>query len=952
MEANRHQPRQPVTTAIRELREDAIALCSRVNDHAKTSKVPPEENLTRTLSTELRLFGGNLFSLETLASEVERDDPSSGDLMLGTARQLPCLRRLREPLDSVRARLRSFAPYDVEQAKGEVLASRATVTYVLAKARTCADFITLLSVVYHGNELSTEPEDICDWLQVLNSPFNNRRPREHNLEGLFLEARRAEFPQYSHAAKSWPFFARIQWPTVQELVRELFALPRSWNFVQWALEFARTTLPATFGPTSLDNEATIHLTNALCDESITPLHFAAALGLWELCDILIAGGADVNAAGNFGSPLYSALLGTEVLAVRDSPLSWPNVFAQDDYVGARSKAILKLLDCGADVSYRFRGPDGQTVSLAVLAFWHSLDVNSYTVFKRFVAAGVELDENFADVVTQPYLMDRTRASPNVLSILLTSAFDAAFTLEDSGLADVVASAIVGVMHDCKIDMVPDPELGGRLATVSDEMYPDLVVDAVRDDEILYFKRLAMDPRFDPKQPAPQHDGGTIAHLAVGGGQHEMVEALIEAGTDFTVRDDEGRTPFLLVDNTDMLHLFVANSIPTTDADHRGRNIWHYAAANNDVCFLATLSSSDPARKQNMVAVNNKGSSPLDKALRHAEKLQKVHEPLSWCEPHAARYLLELGANLKLPAPYPRILSAVEWGDLDLVEKLVAGGENVTAANEIGMNALHHLNLYACHKLVTLLEGLCGDMPIAVDKRINPFALTDKDRDRHDRNAGLTPAETIFNNTRLFADGKRWVRSQHPSCRTSLSCQAYRALLTPKVLAYRDSSNACTWERFCARVVTQYELYLDPESTNRDLEFYCVSIVTAIESLKAVRALDMYEERTGEPAVMCLARFHDDPEGPTYKWLQARLPFVRAALEGFDTPLTEEFYGGDEVRAMSELVADTDFDTMWWLELKQRMDAAYQVRKRAAAEDDEDEEEGEDEAEGEDEEEVY
>lgn len=932
MEANKlRQPRQPVTAAVRELRDEAITLCSKVNNHAKTAKLPPDENTTRSLATELRLFGGTLFSLETLASEIEQDDAASAGMMVGTARQLPCLRRLREPLQSVRLRLKTFTPYDIQQAKDEVVACRATITYVLAKARTCSDFVTLLSVVYHGNELSKEPEDVCEWLQVLNNPFNNRRPREHNLETLFLEARRAEFPQYSHAAKSWPFFARLHWPAVQDHVRDLFVLPRSWNFVQWALEFARTTLPAQFGPSSSDSEAIIHLTDALCDGSISPLHFAAALGLPELCRHLIDNGADVNVAGAFGSPLYSAFLGTEFLAVGGSPKIWADILVQDDHVGARNAAIMALLDRGADANYRFRGPDDQPVPLAVLAFWHSLDVNSYTVFKRFLAAGAELNQTFADVVTQPYLIDHARTNSDVLSILLTSAFDAAFTVEDSAAGDVIASAIVGVMHDCRIDMTPDPESGGKLVHVPDATFADLVVDAVRDDEILYFKRLAMDPRFDPRQPAAQHDGGTIAHLAVGGDQHEMVEALIASGTDFTARDEKGRTPFLLVESTAMLKAFVAHSIPTTDADHRGRTIWHYAAANNDVALLVALCASDPAQKQNMVAVNNKGSSPLDKALRHTDKLQRVHDPTGWAEPHAARYLLELGANLKLPAPYPRILSAVEWGELGLVEKLLEGGESPSATNEIGMNALHHLNFHACTELVALLQKLCAGLPVAVEKPVNPDSLTPKDRERHRRNAGLTPAETIFNNTRLFTDGTFFCTSQHPSCRNELSAEMYKMLLTPTVLAYRDSTDACTWERFCSRVVTQYESYLVPDSTIHDLSFYYTSLVTAVECLKDSGALATYEERTGEAAVLCLARFHDDPEGPRYKWLPSRLQLVRVMLDSFESPLTTEFYGGDEVRELGELVSDLDFDTMWWLELMTRMSKSYRLRQDDAEE---------------------
>lgn len=168
----------------------------------------------------------------------------------------------------------------------------------------------------------------------------------------------------------------------------LFAMPRSFAFVQWALEYARETWPGHFDSGCADPVAILDLTGALYDGSASPLHLAAALGLPNLCKSLLSRGAPVDRGGRLGTPLYCALVGHDVLVAGDAPDSWSAVLRHGPALAGRHAAIRQLLRAESDSARRFRRRDGSgSASLAGLAFWFSCLIDDADVFERIVIGG-------------------------------------------------------------------------------------------------------------------------------------------------------------------------------------------------------------------------------------------------------------------------------------------------------------------------------------------------------------------------------------------------------------------------------------------------------------------------------------------------------------------------------------------------------------------------------------
>lgn len=939
MQALRYPPQLPITNCVSALKEEALGLTAGILYSVAGSERCPRNNAIRALAAELRLVTGALFSLESLSYEIEVRNNFSGRSYVDRVDQLACLQHLRDPIVAVATRFGIFTPYELQETKEDLASCRYAIAYIITQTSDYDDLVAVLRNVNTGDWfLRRHPRDIDDWLAVLNHPFHNRPPQETNMDLSFLETRRALFPQYSYAAKTWPAIARVLWHSAEVPVKQLFVLPRSWNFVQFALELARNSHPLVFGPDALDYEPLIQLTGALCDGSVSPLHVAAVLALPELCASLIADGADANLTGRLGSPLYCAFVGTDVLRVGDSPPRLCDVLGTDKLANDRSKTIVTLLNAGASALYKFRGPGGEPTSLAMLAFWHGLIIQDVNIFTRFIEAGVDLDRGLAKLVTDPVFGSRAYANTPILATLLTIAFDSVCV--DASL-EYVKIAIASVLHSYHIEFSPDPNHGGRLTGIKDDAdYRSCLVDAIRDDDVFLVRRLVMDPRFDPRLPAVQVDGGTILHLAVDGYQETMTDILIKAGADGSARDAAGRTPFLLVDTAKMLSIFLSNKLATTDRDDKGRNIWHYAAANNDVGFLRLLNAKDPSARANMQTPNVGGHAPLDKALgvinragaRVAADVDGA-ERKRYATPAAARFLLEIGANGGPQAPYPRVFLAVEWGSMDLLQSLLQRGETCRLTHA-GMNALHCFNFASTPDLVSHVMGLCEGMPISVGAIDDRSAHLDERAIQWSRdNYGLTPAEMILNNTKPYVDARgadATCRSQHPSCAAPLSEETYSMLLTTEVLEHRDADEACAWERFCTRVVPHYESTCAPDGDFDDvkvsrLEFYRESLRVALGCLCKAGATLIYEQRTGRPAVMCLATRSGQDELP---WSPRRFHLVRKLLREHATPLTDVFYGSAEAQDLARLVAGYDFDMSWYLDLLRAMDRAEDASPQA------------------------
>ncbi|KYK61335.1 hypothetical protein DCS_02477 [Drechmeria coniospora] len=910
-------PTRPISSVIGEIKENAVCLCSSVIKAADAAAVEPGHISIRSLATELRVFAGAIFSLESLASSIEevRQRPVG---FLGHDRQdLAFLENLRFPLEFIEDNMETFSQHDMAFIKSQMVACRASITHCIARSRTYDDLLFLLASADIERGFGTNPSDVCRWLEILNSPYHDRPVRDYHEEKHLLENRSSDFPIYTFAATTWPSYAQKYWPTIRPQVEKLFSEPQANNFAHWLLEFARACWPRHHRYSASDPEHTVHLPAALRNGSATPLHLAAVLGLPELCASLVSAGADVNLAGDIGSPLYCALLGLEALRTGLSP--WlpgglpDTTWISDGEADARAAVVLELIRAGADCTYRFLDSHGERASLAGHAYVFSCAVRCHEVFGEVLSRGAALDGFFVDAVSH-IAIDACDMDPSKTWVTaLTAAFDATFC-DDEGWPWDRFDAVQATIQELLGNRPEGCEFLFRhgdkatLHRISDDDFSAMVVDAVQDDAVFYMKRILRDPRFDPKMHvAEQLDEGSIAHLAVGGNQIEMVELFLKSGVDFTTRDERGRTPMLLVEDALMFVTMTEHNIPTTDVDLLGFNLWHYAAATNDRDLLEALACTDPCKQQNLLVSNKLGLTPLDEALRFVDLLRLSARDGDMAVPIAAELILRAGGNPKLsPAPYPRFLSAVEWCSAELAVQMLAAGANPRAINDHGMTALHHIGPSAPAELVSLLLKVCEGMPVVAlvpKMKPRPRGPFREWVERFSRNRGLTYAETILNNMELFVvPNDLCDLSQHPSCRDELSSETYRMLLTPEVLDYHDPGGAGLWQRFCSRLLPRYDHHMSFRHEH-DMGLYRRSFATALKALTRAGAPVSYELETGRAAVLCLGRKDDaDQCGGKQAWPPDRLAFVADFLRNFHSEPTEVFYRSQESR---DLLAAAD-----------------------------------------------
>lgn len=667
----------------------------------------------------------------------------------------------------------------------------------------------------------------------------------------------------------WPEGAREHWDEVKELVYKLFAADgtTNFNFVHWVLEYVRVSFPFLFGISPLgikscrstaaicNATSLISLTEDLCRAKLTPLHMAAMFGFPDLCKMLLSQGADVNSMGLFGSPLYFALVGSYVLSFGTSPTTRDDTL-QRDAISGRGEVIPMLLDAGSDCtvlydlsSNEMADDDPELVeqvneqpSFAGLAFWVSSLTGNETIFERIVQGGAALDANLQVIIRDARFwescalkgaLQRTLIGAMEFVMVTTAAFP---TDEDAELRKTVFDKMDDFFEDRS---VLDDVLRHRrqkIDSITDEEFPMLVRAAIVEQEEIFFKRLRYDPRFDPDLTATRNgDEGTIAHLAVSGNDMAITQDLLDAGADFTITDSEGRTPIMLCVRLELLTLiYLVYRVSISDVDNGGRNMWHYAAANNDKHVVRWLIEYDKDMAKNLATVTRAGRTPLDEALLFIEELK--NDVAAWTFGTATSdclcLLLEAGAKCsKEPSAMVTSHLAVAWGELHPVELMVQNGNYFRDIDANGNTALHHLNVAATQEMVTLLKVHCDGLPIYNDD-------------------GKTPAEMIFINTQnsFYQELGQYEVSMHPSNLTVLELEAYTSLLTPQVIAYKDYLGRGAWERFCHMAFAMFELQ---SSDERPLTKFHDSLRQASRCLIKVGALKDYEAEKKHSGMACL-----------------------------------------------------------------------------------------------------
>ncbi|KFA49827.1 hypothetical protein S40293_01291 [Stachybotrys chartarum IBT 40293] len=721
-------------------------------------------------------------------------------------------------------------------------------------------------------------QQVSSWLTLLNSSSLNREPDEFFQERRHLQAFRSRYPQFPGAATAWPKYSEAFWLTLKPQVCQLFST-RSFNFVQWVLEYMRQTWPQIFGPRAPPSDHFLDLADAVCGGTVSPLHLAAALGLPKLCNDLLSDKAmkDIFASRFIGTPLYCALVGPNVLLCGSHPSSWKNLLHEYESPAARAATISLLLDAGSDCTFQFDLKEFTVnkASMLGLALWASLKTADYTILPRFLARKAPIDLMFQVVLLDPMMIDAGRQAGPAFARLLTYVLDGAYRLIDDWdeyrgpFSDGIVDTIREVMEECDLDFsqVPGPL---RLDFVPDSEFPYFVRRLLSVEDIFTLKRLTKDPRFDPNLVLNDNDcSESILHIAVSTDDYDLVDLLMNHGGDLSARDDRGRTPLMQVESTRMLRTLITDyGDSTTPTDVDGRNIWHLAAATNDCDLLQWLIDNDPKGDENARATSRAGNTPIAEAFLIERRLSTEVKEHPQQKPKSARLMLKkclaLGDPAYLHSSRPLAFSAVAWSDLGLVKSLVKAGVEFNDIDKDGYTALHYLNTSASESLVSLVMELCDGLPTWTDR-------------------GLSPAETILKNAKLVRHNGHMVPTAHPSCYGSLSAPAYTRLLTPEVLTQRQFG-LDIWESVCAVIMDTHLASTPGGDSLQSLRFLEESFEIAIQCLNAKGALKAHEETTGRAGIYCLSSGIS-----TSYWPSDKLSIIYQVLLFEQAPYIDEFY---------------------------------------------------------------
>lgn len=765
------------------------------------------------------------------------------------------------------------------QSKSVPTASLETMYGLAPDQRIC----TQRSKLEEGLEMDPDDATILQWMQELNSPSNNRPPLELFPELCLARVRNQQRPLYRVAASRWYRYANSRWSVIRFEAEKLFSNSQSNNFIQWVLEFGRIRFPDQLECAGHQDRASkiIELTDEVEQGRLTPLHLASMLGLHELCKSLLSLGADVNVWSNFGSPLYCALMGPKALIQRNQPSSWPTII--DVVEPADSSTIQTIISSGADCACKFKLPlvsssdaklDDPT--LASLGFVASVKGQDHEIFQNIMRAGGSLDYGFGRMLSSlfsaPIPSDSRELVASLLSIVLGYNFvhgrHGKFPWDDQ---DDVIVPIWDLVEQNDLQLLGTTKM--EIPLLDDDAFHMAVQECVLNGCHLYLQRLAMDPRFD----CEILDGVkncTILHTAVSGQRLGMIPILVSSGANFYAVDDQGRTPLMVVEDPAMLSVLVErHGVSTTSTDYDGRNIWHYAAATNDMRIMEWLCANDPSSTTNINTITKHGCSPLIESLLYINILIDESRESTPARPHVAYKLLQqdtIDCNAG-SAELPIAHLAVQWGELDLVRLLIDKRVNFEVLDHEGRSPLHHLNSSAEPELVRRLMELCGRLPLA-------------------SRAGITPLESLYANSFPTNPEGRFL-SNHPSCFKAVSESTLRPLLTREALRYRNSAGEGCWALFCKTAQQCFTRCSRMEEKMPE----CVerSFLSGMMCLHEHRCLEAHEDETGQTAILAFASQHEDG---TTSWSLETNPLIEHTLDlciQRGTMLMKQFSGTPE-----------------------------------------------------------
>jgi ankyrin repeat protein len=544
------------------------------------------------------------------------------------------------------------------------------------------------------------------------SDFNVAAPAD------FLRVTR--YPFWEYVAERWDFYYRESTEDSElfKLTLEFFDISVKPEFITWTRYIAWRRDLWKLGTNKLLNpEDPISIADIKqimkSGGKATVLHWAALLGLRDLCDSLIPK-CDVNRDSELGYPLHCVISGGK------------------DSLTPDVKHIAEgMLQNGANLNVRSSWVD----DLSPLAF--AIQEEHPDLIELLLGAGALVDAESIDEVRT--LMTRRRGDNDLIP---SRFFD---SVQEKNIPEHIRPLMVltGNFRESTTRQAMNFLGTGRLALLEDlHIYEYGIREAVQYGRTDTLNRL-LEYDISLLDKADDDDGKTALHFASENSHLEALEILLSCGANINAVDKDGNTTLHFAissgENLEAIPILVKFNPDILLQNKEGDNCLHLAARSKHTEYMSSLLNID-AREEGRLARNHEGKTPLLCAIESeisSEMMLLVAESLSPDHFLVRTELQETGLHLsakRLNIPAMKLFLAKgalnekdEEGNtalhvifhaeemigqlLDAVRLLIGHGADASISNNQGRLPLHEviegIDAWASLKCLKLLAAAKG-----------------------------------------------------------------------------------------------------------------------------------------------------------------------------------------------------------------------------------------------------
>ncbi len=392
--------------------------------------------------------------------------------------------------------------------------------------------------------------------------------------------RMKDYALRSHAVREWTYHAYHQMANerIFHLVQQLFCPSKSSNFITWAQDYNLIlNEDGHFDNKETDNIFTFDAVN-LRLATTGPLHYAAILGIPELCTWLLDERCEVNQRSLCGSPLQCTIFGYLALAgeLYDTDVTFE---IMEGSIGVESKGLIPtlkiLLESGADPNCYYDNGKAKLSLLGVAAYlqwkWACLELlRCGAVVDEYARAQFGGWTNFSEDYSESILTEKIGRKD----------------LEEDDYASILKQMLA--VEEFEAMSLSDSEQPiSELEFGTDIDHLRLAAEFGQSGIIT---KLLVNSSLD-LNAAETDTGRTALHYAAANGHSNIVTLLLAHGADSNLVDSDGRTPISLATKAKEADCFLSllrQGCDISAKDLEGYTMIHHAANNGNVAVLIAL----------------------------------------------------------------------------------------------------------------------------------------------------------------------------------------------------------------------------------------------------------------------------------------------------------------------------------------------------------------------------